>query len=138
MKKAKLIVYIAILLLLTVTGCQEKKFYLKTENITCFELYENISGEYILVGAVDDKEQDFKECLEQARKVRFENGSSFEGKSEFYIRIKYVDGSWDDINEFKIIRYDKNGLNYELFNYQCSSDLLVKLREKILQGGSND
>lgn len=104
-------------------GCSRNLNYDSSEvkSISFYSLSED-GNEWQIIKVISD-EVGIKDFLNQLANISYTKYSAdIKAKSDFYIRITFINETYENIDQYRILRYDKDNNLIKNLKFKCSSD----------------
>lgn len=104
-------------------GCSRNLNYDASEvnSISFYSLSED-GDEWEIIKIISD-EVGIKDFLNQLSNISYTKYSAdIKAKSDFYIRITFINETYENIDQYRILRYDKDNNLIKNLKFKCSSD----------------
>lgn len=104
-------------------GCSRNLNYDSSEikSISFYSLSED-GDEWEIIKVISD-EFGIKDFLNRLANISYTKYSGdIKAKSDFYIRITFTNETYENIDQFRILRYDKDNNLIKNLKFKCSSD----------------
>lgn len=118
-------------LIVTIVGCNTRHLKYSANDVTKIELYDLTNENQQLEKEITNQIE-IKETLEEIEKITYRTyRSDIKAKSEYFIKIIFSNGNYNQIDPYRILTYKSSGEIISKKRFQCELETFMSLYNSI-------